>query len=634
MIRRLCLPLLVLALLAAPGRGQEPKDLAAYIRQHYSRSDHLIPMRDGVRLYTVVYAPKNKDQTYPILLNRTPYGVGPYDKDKFRKSLGPNPLFVKEGYIFVYQDVRGRYMSEGVFVNMRPELDRHPTPKDTDESTDTYDTISWLLRHVPGHNGKVGQYGISYPGFYTSCGMINAHPALKAASPQAPIADWFFEDFHHQGAFFLPHAFNFFAVFGQPRPKPTPKGAPPFKHGTPDGYQFFLDLGPLGNANARYFHHRIAFWDEIAEHPNYDVFWQARNLLPHLHKVAPAVMTVGGWFDAENLYGALKTYAAVEKQNPGIFNVLVMGPWRHGGWATKDGDRLGNIYFGSRTAAFFQEKIELPFFNHFLKGKGEHGLPEAYLFETGANRWRKFDRWPPAGLQEKTLYLHSGGRLAFEPPAGQGEDHDEYVSDPTRPVPYTENVTTRMDPTYMTADQRYAARRTDVLTYQTHVLKKSLTLAGPLVADLWVSTSGTDSDWVVKVIDVFPSDAKDYPGMTPGQHLGGYQMLVRSEVIRGRFRKSFRKPEPFVPNQPTRVRVQLQDVLHTFAKGHRIMVQLSSTWFPLVDRNPQKYVDNIFHAEAKDFISATQRVYHSVGQPTCLRVGVLPAETGPADATH
>jgi putative CocE/NonD family hydrolase len=622
------LALLLLALPAAPAAGdrnRQADELAAYVRENYTRSDHRIPMRDGVRLYTIVYAPRDTSRTYPLLLLRTPYSIGPYEKGAFRKSLGPNRHFAREGYIFVYQDVRGRYLSEGTFVNMRPHRDRHPTPRDIDESTDTYDTIAWLLKHIPNHNGKAGLYGISYPGFYAAAGMIDAHPALKAVSPQAPIADWFFDDFHHHGAFFLPHAFSFFASFGQPRPRPTTEHAPRFQYGTPDGYQFFLDLGPLRNADRRHFHHRIAFWDEMAEHPNYDAFWRARNLLPHLHKVAPAVMTVGGWFDAEDLYGALKTYAAVEDKNPGIFNVLVMGPWRHGGWAGGKGNRLGNVSFGADTSPFFQETMELPFFNHFLKGKGRHGLAEANVFETGGNRWRRFDHWPPRGLATRALYFHAGGRLAPEAPAGDGDDHDKYVSDPEHPVPYTERIINGMDPAYMTDDQRFAARRPDVVTYQTGELKDGLTLAGPLVADLWVSTSGTDSDWVVKVIDVFPPDAKDSKGMAPGQHLGGYQMMVRSEVIRGRFRKEYSRPEPFVPGRPTRVKLVLQDVLHHFGPGHRLMVQVCSTWFPLVDRNPHHYVDNVFRAEEKDFIRATQRVYRSRQHPSCLRVGVLPA---------
>ena len=615
--------LLALTLLATPAAaGQPPANPAKFVRDNYTKQEFKIPVRDGVHLFTSVYSPKDTSKTYPILMMRTPYGVGPYGKDAYRFALGPNNQFLTEGYIYVYQDVRGCYLSEGTFVNMTPHVDHKKSPKDIDESSDTHDTIEWLLKNVPNHNGKVGQWGISYPGFYAAAGMIDAHPALKAVSPQAPIADWFYDDFNHHGAFFLTHAFNFLSGFGQARPKPTPTRSRGFAHGTPDGYQFFLDLGPLKNANAKYFHNKIAFWDEMAAHPNYDEFWQKRNLLPHLKKVAPAVMTVGGWFDAEDLYGPMKIYRAIEKNNPGIFNVLVVGPWRHGGWARGSGDALGKASFGSATSVFFRKSIELPFFNHFLKGKGEHGLPKAYAFETGVNHWRKFDHWPPRGTQDRRLYFRAGGKLAFEAPAEEGDAYDEYISDPNKPVPYTEAIATPMSVNYMTDDQRFAARRPDVLAYQTDVLKEDLTLAGPLLADLRVATSGTDSDWVVKVIDVFPGTAKD----AIGRDVGGYQMMVRSEVIRGRFRNSYSRPEPFVGNEPAKVPLELQDVLHTFKKGHRLMVQVQSTWFPLVDRNPQKYVDNIFKADEKDFIKATQRVYRSKKLPTSIQVGVLPKQ--------
>ncbi len=607
------------------GRAGGVQDLPRYVRANYTRTDHRVPMRDGVRLYTVVYAPKDTSRAYPILMMRTPYSVAPYDQDQYRLPLGPNRHFAKEGYIFVYQDVRGCYLSEGQFENMRPHLRTRKTGRDIDESTDTHDTIDWLLKHVPGHNGKVGLWGISYPGFYAAAGMIDAHPALKAVSPQAPIADWFFDDFHHHGTVFLPHTFNFFANFGQPRPEPTTRRARPFEYGTPDGYQFFLDLGPLKNVNERHFRDRIGFWNRMIEHPNYDEFWQARNLLPHLRNVAPAVMTVGGWYDAEDLYGIFHTYQAVEKQNPGIVNTLVVGPWPHGGWSRGEGRRLGNIDFGAPTTHYFQQHVELPFFNHHLKGKGACGLPEAFVFEVGPNRWRKFDRWPPRGVQKKSLYLHPGGRLAFDPPAAAKDAYDEYVSDPARPVPFTEAIATGMTIEYMTDDQRFASRRPDVLVYQTAVLREDVTLAGPMRADLRVATSGTDSDWMVKVIDVFPDDAPDTPATAPGRRMGGYQMMVRSEAMRGRFRNSYAKPEPFVPNEAARVGVPLQDVLHTFRKGHRIMVQIHSTWFPLVDRNPQKYVPNIFLAEPRDFVRATQRVYRSRQLPTRIEVGMLPA---------
>jgi uncharacterized protein len=601
-IRRFVAPL-VLILGAHPAAAQN-------LKETYDRHDFQIPMRDGVRLYTTAYTPKDKSQPYPMLMMRTPYSIWPYDKTSFPGRLGPNQHFAAEGYIFVYQDVRGCYMSEGTFVNMRPHLDKHVNRIDIDESTDTYDTIDWLIQNVQNHNGKVGMYGISYPGFYASAGMINAHPALKAVSPQAPIADWFFDDFNHHGAFFLPHAFNFFASFGQARPEPTTtRPARSVNYGTKDGYKFFLEMGPLSNANKKYLHGKIAFWDELMQHPNYDAFWQARNILPHLKKCAPAVMTVGGWFDAEDLYGALNTYAAVEKQNDN-FNIIVMGPWAHGAWAGFSGSSLGSAKFGSDTSPFFQKEIELPFFNHFLKGKGQHGLPEAYMFETGANKWRKFDAWPPKETVKAKLFTHADGKLAFEPTKVK-DSFLEYVSDPNKPVPYTEAISIGMTREYMTDDQRYATMRPDVVVFQTGILQDDLTFAGPILADLKVSTSGTDSDWVVKVIDVFPEEAKSY------------HMMVRSEVIRGRFRNSYEKPEPFKANEPTTVKLPLQDVLHTFKKGHRVMIQVCSTWFPLVDRNPQKYVENIFFAQEKDFVRATQRIYCSPEHPTSIEVGIL-----------
>jgi putative CocE/NonD family hydrolase len=616
----------------APQKKAEPEKKPAAqpaqksVRDRYAKQEVMIPMRDGVKLFTAIYTPKDTSAKYPLLMTRTPYSCNPYGKDKYRSFVGPNQLFNDEGYIFIYQDVRGCFMSEGTFMDMRPHNDHKTSSQDIDESSDTYDTIDWLVKHVPNNNGRVGICGISYSGFYSSAGMIDAHPALKAVSPQAPIADWWFDDFHHHGAFFLPHGFNFLSSFGKPRPKPTTSRPFGFKYGTPDGYQFYMDMGALKHANERYLKDNVLFWNQICEHPNYDEFWQARNLLPHLQKVAPAVMTVGGWFDAEDLYGALNTYQAVEKQNPGIYNILVMGPWQHGGWERTDGDRLGSVAFGSKTSTLFQKDIELAFFNHFLKGKGEPKLPEATMFETGANRWRNFDHWPPPTLQAQNLYFHAGGRLSFEPPTADENAVDEYVSDPAKPVPFTEAISAQMTREYMTDDQRFAARRPDVLAYQTDVLKEEITFAGPLLADLRVATSGTDSDWIVKLVDVFPKDAADSLGasLPPGRHMGGYQMMVRSEVIRGRFRNSDSRPEPFVPNEPTEVKLPLQDVLHTFQKGHRIMVQVQSTWFPLVDRNPQKFVPNIYLADDKDFVKATQKVFHSPGLPTALKVGVLP----------
>jgi len=602
--------------------AQEPKSGAAAMRDLYEKHEVPLRMRDGMHLFTSIYSPRDTSQRWPILLRRTPYSCAPYGEDNYPEFLGPSRLFAAEKYIFVFQDVRGAYMSEGDFVDVRPLIDAKHGNLDTDESTDTYDTIDWLVSTLPNSISRVGMYGISYPGFYAAAGMIDAHSALKAVSPQAPIADWFFDDFSHHGALFLPHAFNFLASFGLPR-FGTTKGRPEgIDLGTKDGYQFFLDIGPLSNVNERYFHDKIKMWNDLVEHPNYDAFWKARDLQPHLKNVAPAVMTVGGWFDAEDLYGALHVYRAVEKQNPKAFNVIVMGPWSHGGWARTDGDSLGSIEFGAKTSQHYQQDIELAFFDHFLKDKGDPKLAEATMFETGKNQWRSFDEWPPKSIEMKALHLGAQGRLSFDAPAASDAPFDEFVSDPARPVPFTEVVSISMTKEYMTDDQRFAARRPDVLTWQSDVLANDVTLAGPSTAELTVSTSGTDSDWIVKLVDVFPPDAKDNPHVRAGEHMGGYQMMVRSEVIRGRFRESLEQPKPFTPNEKTKVELELQDVLHTFQKGHRIEVQVQCTWFPLVDRNPQKYVDNIFHATPEDFVKATQRVWRD----SFVRVGVLPAK--------
>jgi len=606
--------------LAAAAQGLEA------VKAAYTKYEYRIPMRDGKKLLTAVYVPKDTSQKYPILLTRTPYSVGPYGIDNYKDNLGPSPLFAKEGYIFAYQDVRGRWMSEGTFVNMRPHNPNKTGPQDVDESSDTYDTFEWLIKHVPNHNGKAGLWGISYPGFYTDCGIIDAHPALKAASPQAPIVDWFVgDDFHRNGALWLPHCFNFIANFGRPRPEPTRKGPPRFEHDTPDGYDFFLRLGPLSNADKKYFKGDVAFWNEVMAHGTYDDFWQSRNLRPHLKNIKPAVMTVGGWFDAENLFGALETYRHVEAGSPGISNVLVMGPWRHGGWSGDDGASLGNVHFNSKTSDFYRQQIELPFFEFHLKGKGENKHPEAWVFETGTNQWRRHDAWPPKGAKPQAFYFQANGRLApVVPPDGKpGESCDEYVSDPAKPVPFQDRIDIGMSPDYMTADQRFAARRPDVLVYQTPVLDDDVTLAGPIDVDLHVSTTGTDSDWVVKLIDVYPDDYPDPNPNPTGVRMGGYQQLVRGDVMRGKFRNSYTKPEAFEPGQPTRVPFRLQDVYHTFRPGHRIMVQVQSSWFPLADRNPQKCVD-IYAAKESDFQKATQRVYRSRELASKVTVRVLP----------
>ena len=601
---------------------------AEWIRAHYTKYEHRIPMRDGARLFTAVYVPVDRDEAHPILLFRTPYSCSPYGVDRYRESLGPHREFARSGYIFVYQDVRGRFLSEGEFVNMTPHVAEKRSKEDIDESTDTHDTIDWLLENVEGHNGRVGQWGISYPGFYTAAGMIDTHEALVAVSPQAPIADWYFDDFHHHGAFFLPHAFNFLSRFGQPRPEPTTEWAPHFDHGTPDGYRFFLDIGPLAEVHETLLEGQVQFWKDIVEHPDYDEFWQSRNLLPHLHNVRCAVMTVGGWFDAEDLWGPLKIYQAVEKNNPGIANTLVMGPWYHGQWHRGDGEKLGDANFGFKTSEFYQEHMLLPFFKHHLEGAEDSELPEAWVFETGANRWRRFDRWPPREAQPLELWLGHGGslRMGDAPSAASEPSFDAFISDPARPVPFTEQIAVGMTREYMTADQRFAARRPDVLTYRSEPLSENLTLAGPLMARLLVSTDQSAADWVVKLIDQLPPDAPTHDDAREGVRMGGYQMMVRSEVIRGRYRESYEKPQPFVPGEKARIHLELQDVLHTFKKGHRIVVQIQSSWFPLVDRNPQTYLSNMFDADERHFVRAEHRVWQHGSEGSRIEARRLPAK--------
>jgi len=614
--------------------AQEITQSESIIRLHYTKHEYMIPMRDGVKLMTSVFVPNDTTKTYPLLMKRTPYSVAPYGEDKYPSKLGPSELFIKAGYIFVNQDVRGRFASEGEFLQVTPHLPDKSKPTDVDESSDTWDTIEWLLKNVPHHNGRVGMHGISYPGFYAAAGMIDAHPALIAVSPQAPVGDWYFDDFLHHGSFFLAHAFSWLTSHAAERPTPTTVPITRYDYPMADGYKMFLEAGSIENIDKLYLKGSIPFWKDMMQHPNRDEFWQKRALLPHLKNVAPAVMTVTGWYDAEDLYGSFKTYQSVEQMNPGVNNVLVVGPWHHGGWASVDGDFLGKVPFGSKTGAFYRSEIELPFFEKYLKDKELPAPAEATVFETGSNTWRTFDHWPPRNTETKQLYLHEAGKLDWSAPESGGrslsppgtdagsvghEAFDEFVSDPDKPVPFSETMTPRMAIEYMVDDQRFASRRPDVLTYQTEAFKEDTVLAGPLEADLWVSTTGTDADWVVKVIDVRP----DAPESTP---LAGYQMLIRSEVIRGRFRNDYAKPEPFIPGEPARVRFELLDVLHRFQKGHRLMVQIQSTWFPLVDRNPQTFVPNIYFAKPDDFQKATHRVFRSGEHPTSLKIGVLPSK--------
>jgi len=602
----------LLALALCLGRPA-PAQGAAYLRANYRKQEAMVPMRDGVRLFTAIYTPAGPGP-FPVLLHRTCYGSGPYGPDAFPGRLGPDEALAREGYIFVNQDVRGKMKSEGAFREMTPLLDG----RGVDEATDAWDTIDWILKKVPGHNGRVGAWGISYPGFYAACALVGAHPALKAVSPQAPMADLFAgDDDHHNGALFLSQTFWFDAVWAMPRPRPTGQEpeAPDFARGHPDGYQFFLDLGALPNADRRYFHGKVEVWNEEMAHGADDAYWQARDLRPHLRDIRPAVLTVGGWFDPEDLFGTLQVH-----QRIGARDHLVMGPWDHGGWSDSEGDRIGDVWFGSATATFFQDQIEAPFFRHHLKGGPDPGLPAAWVFETGSNAWRRFDAWPPRQAKPTPLYLQAGGGLGFQAP---GPGSDAFVSDPAHPVPYTAGTEAEVSSTFMVEDQRFAARRPDVLVYQTPVLAGPVTVAGPVQARLRVSTSGTDADWVVKLIDVLPGENGDPDPVGLPTGPGGCQRLVRAEVMRGKFRNSLERPEPFVPGQPTAVDLTLNDVCHTFARGHRIMVQIQSSWFPLVDRNPQVFED-IYHAKDGDFRKAEHRVHRGGELGSRLILPVLP----------
>lgn len=600
-----------------------------YTRAHYTKYDYRIPMRDGVKLFTTVYVPKDSAQKYPILMQRTPYSVAPYGIDNYRPSLGPSDLFTKEGFIFVYQDVRGRYLSEGTFIDVPVHKTHLDGPKDTDESTDTYDTVDWLVKNVSNNNGKVGIWGISYPGFYAAFSLIDSHPALKAVSPQAPMGDvGNGDDSYHNGAFYLAANFGFYSSFKPRAGDPArPEAFTPFNFGTADAYDFYLRMGPLSNSNEKYLKNANPYWTDNLKHPNYDAFWKRRALAPHMKNVHPAAMFVGGWFDAEDLAGPLKLFRALEQNGPSAPDTLVMGPWQHGGWSILPGDKLGNLDFASKTGDYYREHIELPFFLEHLKGKGD-GLkatagdpaPKAWLFETGVNQWRRFDAWPPKVSAAREFYFDAEGKLSMTAPAASG--FDEYVSDPGRPVPVTGEIGAGMPGDYMTYDQRFAAMRPDVLVYQTDVLDHDVTIAGPITPVLSVSTTGTDSDFDVKLIDVYPND---YPDPNPNPlrvHMGGYEHLVRGEPFRGKFRKSFENPEPFVAGERTKIEFVMPDVCHTFRTGHRIMVQVQSSWFPLTDRNPQQFVD-IPSAKASDFKKATERVYRGGADGSRIRVFVL-----------
>jgi len=604
-----------------------------YAKAHYTKYEFRIPMRDGKRLFTSAYVPKDAaGGPYPFLMDRTPYSVGPYGEDQYPRHLGPSEEFEKAGYIFVYQDVRGRWMSEGDFIEMRPHIDDKKSPQDVDDASDTSDTIDFLLKNVANNNGKVGIWGISYPGFYTSASIIDSHPALVAASPQAPMTDLFQgDDGYHGGAFMLAANFGFYAPFFHPREGPqTPKPMLPFEFGTPDHYRFFLDAGNISDLDKLYLKGSNWLFNDQFKHSTYDAYWKARDLSQHMKNVKCAVLVVGGWYDAEDLSGPYRTFYAINKFNPETPTTLVEGPWVHGGWARGEGNHLGDAQFNSNTSEYFRANIQFPFFEHYLKGKGA-AQPHAVVFETGTNVWRNFDTWPPRAAAPKTLYFHAGGKLSFDAP-GEATSKDAYISDPAHPVPFVGYTTDTVPQRYMVDDQRFASSRPDVLVYETDPLQEDVTIAGPISPRLKVASSATDSDFDVKLIDVYPDDAPNPDdsmngnkriGDAPPLHLGGYQQLLRGEPFRAKFRNSWEKPEPLTPGKEADLNFAMPDLFHTFRRGHRIMVQVQSSWFPLTDRNPQTYTDIPF-AKPEDFQKATEEVFHQKDAASGVEVLVLP----------
>ena len=619
-----------------------------WVRENYYKVEKMLPMRDGINLFTAFYIPKDSSVKHPILFNRTPYTCSPYGEDKFNTRIYESYWinYLKEGYIIAIQDVRGKFMSEGEFVDVRP-FNPNKKGKEIDEASDTYDAIEWMVNNVPGNNKRVGVFGISYPGFYSTMAALSGHPALKAVSPQAPVTDWFQgDDFHHNGAFMLMDGFSFYSGFGQPRPKPTKDWTPGFRIPSQDNYDFYLKTGALKNFS-KIMGDSILFWKDLMNHPNYDSWWEARNARNFVSNIKPAMLVVGGLFDAEDCFGAWNLYKAIEDKSKNTDNRLVIGPWFHGGWGGRsDGSYLGNVRFGQKTSEFYQRNIEMPFFNFYLKLKGTvHDIAEATVFFSGENEWRRFNEWPSKNMEFVNADLLSNNGIGIEvkvksapssaiPRAINSTKNEvrfsEYISDPAHPVPYTEDIGLGRTREYMTDDQRFASRRPDVLTFSTDILQEDITLGGPLVADLMISISTTDADFVVKLIDVFPdeftynSDNSSLPGRPGGASypMGGYQMLVRGEIMRGRYRNSFAKPEAFTPDKITEVKYTLPDVAHTFKKGHKLMIQIQSSWFPLADRNPQKFVD-IYKCDDSDFQKATIKIYHDAVNVSRIILPVL-----------
>ena len=607
---------------------------STWIRNNYSKKEVYISMRDGVRLFTSVYMPKSTTEKHPILITRTPYSCRPYGEENYSDYWnGYKKEYFKEGYIMVTQDVRGRWMSEGEFVDVRP-FRENKKGKEIDESSDTYDTIDWLLKNIANNNGKVGVFGVSYPGFYSTMAAASNHPALKAVSPQAPVTNWFIgDDFHHNGAFFLMDAFSFYSAlgsaFGVPHPKPVSVPANSVGYPIHDNYKFFLEAGTLRDLT-KYTGDTIKFWTDLMNHPNYDEWWKVRDARNATKNLNPAMLWVGGLFDAEDCWGAWNAYLAAEQNNPGkTFNKIVEGPWYHGQWESKDGTHHGNIQFGSNTSEYYQQHFEIPFFNYFLKGKGDISkIAEANIFITGENEWKTFTQWPPENKTDKEMYFQSNGKLTAVKPISQN-NFSEYTSDPAKPVPYEEDVHFNRTRNYMSNDQRFAARRTDVLVFQTDTLKEDLTVTGNVIADIMTSISTTDADFVVKVIDVFPDylsyhEVDIYAEKDPinPYPMGGYQMLVRAEIFRGRFRNSFENPSAFTPGKIEKVKFELPAIAHCFKTGHRLMVQVQSSWFPLADRNPQQFLD-IYHCKETDFVKSEIKIYHDAIHASKIILPVL-----------
>lgn len=612
-------------LFSVTGFSQTINKDSAWIVNNYTKMEKQIPMRDGVKLFTAIYVPNDKSVKHPILIMRTPYTCAPYGEGKFTERFWTrgDSSYLYRGYIMVIQDVRGKFMSEGEFEEVRPSIAVKKSKKEADEPTDTYDAIDWLVKNVPNNNGNVGVFGVSYPGFYSTMAAVCNHPALKAVSPQAPVTNWFIgDDFHHNGAMFLSDAFNFYRGFGLPRPTLTTEWPKLADLKSDDGYNFFLKQGTFAEIKKKYFGDTIKFWNDVQAHPDYDEWWKARDARAVCYNIKPAILVTGGLFDAEDCWGAFNLYKAIKQQSPATNCKLAEGPWFHGGWAKSKGDRLGNVWFESNTSEHYWQNCELPFFEFYLRGIGDaNTIANATIFITGENKWHSFTQWPPQNTTATPLYLSENESLSFTKPTAQ-KSFDAYQSDPMKPVPYTEDVHYARTREYMTDDQRFASRRTDVLTYQTPVLEEDVTVTGALLADLFVSITTSDADFVVKLIDVFPDDFK-YPDSVKIKYpMGGYQMLVRGEIMRGRYRNSFETPTAFGPNKIEEIKYELPDVAHTFKKGHRIMVQVQSSWFPLVDRNCQQFL-NMYTVESKQLIKSSISIYRDAQHSSSLILPIL-----------